>query len=79
VLTPLFLFSGVFFPVEGLPSSVRWIAWLSPLYHGVQIVRGLTVGVVGPPRYLVHVAYLSLLLAAGFVAACVTFRRKLYS
>jgi lipooligosaccharide transport system permease protein len=79
VITPLYLFSGVFYPVDALPAAVRWIAWLSPLYHGVQLVRGLTIGAIGSPQYPLHVAYLMAFVAAGFLAACHTFRRKLYA
>ena len=34
-ITPLFLFSGTFFPIESLPGFVQPLAWLTPLYHGV--------------------------------------------
>ena len=77
VITPLFMFSGVFFPIDRLPSAVRWIAQASPLYHGVQLVRGLTLGQLDPPVALMHLTYLVVLLVAGFVAARYTFRLKL--
>jgi lipooligosaccharide transport system permease protein len=35
IVTPLFIFSGTFFPIEGLPEVIRPLAWLTPLYHGV--------------------------------------------
>ena len=35
-ITPLFLFSGTFFPIESLPSFLQPVAWLSPLWHGVD-------------------------------------------
>ena len=34
-ITPLFLFSGTFFPVEQLPTLLQAVAWLTPLWHGV--------------------------------------------
>src|SRR6476661_7758788 len=34
-ITPLFLFSGTFFPVSSLPAALQVLAWLTPLYHGV--------------------------------------------
>ena len=37
VITPLFLFSGTFFPIEQLPPLLQPIAWLSPLFHGVAL------------------------------------------
>lgn len=44
VVTPLFLFSGIFFPVESFPAPVPQIAWLTPLYHAVNVCRGLASG-----------------------------------
>lgn len=40
-LTPLFLFSGIFFPLSELPALVQAIAWFTPLYHGVELSRGI--------------------------------------
>ena len=77
IITPLFMFSGVFFPIDHLPSPVQWIAKASPLYHGVQLVRGLTLGELDPADAPVHLTYLIVLLMAGFIAARCTFRRKL--
>ncbi|ACY16625.1 ABC transporter permease [Haliangium ochraceum] len=42
-LTPLFLFSGIFFPVERFPAGES-IAWFTPLYHAVRLCRGLMQG-----------------------------------
>ena len=78
IITPLFMFSGVFFPIDRLPSAVRWIAQASPLYHGVQLVRGLTLGQLDPPVALMHLTYLMVLLVAGVVAARYTFHLKLH-
>ena len=44
VVTPLFLFSGIFFPVEDFPSPVPQIAWFTPLYHAVNVCRALATG-----------------------------------
>jgi len=40
-LTPLFLFSGIFFPMSELPATIQIIAWFTPLYHGVELSRGI--------------------------------------
>jgi lipooligosaccharide transport system permease protein len=45
-MTPLFLFSGIFFPVESMPKAVAGIAWFTPLYHVVSICRDLAAGKV---------------------------------
>jgi lipooligosaccharide transport system permease protein len=44
VVTPLFLFSGIFFPVENFPAPVPQIAWFTPLYHAVNVCRALATG-----------------------------------
>lgn len=47
IMTPLFLLSGVFFPLTDMPALVQKIAWVSPLYHVVNVTRGLASGMVG--------------------------------
>ena len=42
---PMTLFAGVFFPVESLPLVLRWLAYASPLWHGVELCRAATLGV----------------------------------
>lgn len=76
-LTPLFLFSGTFFPIEQLPEAIRPIAWLTPLWHGVDLTRSLTLGEVDPLLAAVHVAVLGAYIAAGTAVAAMTFRRAL--
>jgi len=71
VILPMFLFSGTFFPLETLPEAARILVQLTPLYHGVDLLRQLTVGVVGP-QTLVHVAYLVLM---GLVGLAIVSRR----
>ena len=46
IITPMFLFSGVFFPVESLPAGAAFLPWLTPLYHAVEIIRPMTLGLV---------------------------------
>lgn len=43
-MTPLFLFSGIFFPLDSLPSIVADLACISPLYHLVNVCRALSAG-----------------------------------
>ena len=78
VITPLFLFSGVFVPVGRLPEPLARAAWFTPLFHGVELVRGLALGAV-PAAWPIHIAFLMALVAAGMAIARHTFRRKLYS
>ena len=71
VILPLFLFSGTFYPVMTYPEPIRLLIELTPLYHGVDLVRGLTTGALGPGM-LVHVAYLTVM---GLVGLAITSRR----
>ena len=64
VILPMFLFSGTFFPLDAVPDGVRLLIQLTPLYHGVDLLRTLSVGVVGPDT-LVHVLYLGGMGALG--------------
>jgi len=66
VILPMCLFSGTFFPLETLPDAARILVQLTPLYHGVDLLRQLAVGVVGP-QTLVHVAYLTVMGVLGLV------------
>jgi lipooligosaccharide transport system permease protein len=66
-ITPLFLFSGTFFPLSSLPSVLQGLAWLTPLFHGVALTRGLSLGTIvnDPLAAIVHVVYLVTLTAIG--------------
>ena len=66
VLVPLFLFSGAFFPVSNLPVGLEQLAMLTPLWHGVDLTRMLTLGSVDPTMLLLHVAYLGALVVVGW-------------
>jgi lipooligosaccharide transport system permease protein len=71
VTLPLFLFSATFFPLTTYPEPIRAVVQLSPLYHGVELLRTLSVGVVGPAM-LVHVAYLTVM---GLIGLTIVSRR----
>jgi lipooligosaccharide transport system permease protein len=62
---PMFLFSGVFFPVRQLPDGIEWLAYATPLWHGVELSRDLALGSVPLGPAAGHVAYLVLWAVAG--------------
>jgi lipooligosaccharide transport system permease protein len=74
---PMSLFSGVFFPVESLPVLLRWVAWVLPLSHGVELSRDATLGRAPGWAGLWHVVYLLAWCAAGWWIAHRRFRRRL--
>jgi lipooligosaccharide transport system permease protein len=78
-ITPLFLFSGTFFPLSNLPEAIRPIAWLSPLWHGVELSRGLALGTIGanPGLAIAHVAILVAIVTVGSVWAFRTVEARL--
>lgn len=68
IVVPLFLFSGTFFPLDSLPVAVRWIGWISPVWHGTELGRVFTYGMEeNPVLTVVHVAYLLAAAAAGWI------------
>lgn len=77
VVMPMTLFAGTFFPIEQIPLALRWLAWISPLWHGNQLARGVTLGGVPPLAMLGHFAFLSALLASGALVARRYFYRRL--
>ena len=76
-IMPLFLFSGTFFPVSRLPQGIREVAYVTPLWHGVDLMRHLTLGTATLWPSLGHVAYLALWVVAGLFLARRTFTRRL--
>jgi lipooligosaccharide transport system permease protein len=76
-IVPMFLFSGTFFPIEQLPGWLQPVAYLTPLWHGVELCRSVAVDVATRLPVVVHIAYLSLWIGAGWLVAIGTFRKKL--
>ncbi|HEY6058251.1 MAG TPA: ABC transporter permease, partial [Candidatus Limnocylindrales bacterium] len=68
VTLPLFLFSATFYPISAYPEALRIVVGLTPLYRGVDLLRSLTTGVVGP-GLLVDVAYLGVMGLIGLAIA----------
>ena len=71
VVLPMFLFSGTFFPIDRYPDALRLVIQLTPLYRGVDLLRSLSLGLVGP-SILIDIVYLALM---GFAGLAVVSRR----
>ncbi len=79
VLIPLFLFSGTFFPVTQLPAWIRPVAYLTPLWHGVALCRGISLGTLTAGGASCTSATWRALAVAGLVAGQRTYRRRLHA
>ncbi|MGW5702062.1 ABC transporter permease [Amycolatopsis japonica] len=77
ILIPMTLFSGTFFPISELPAPLMWIAWISPLWHGNEAARAVSLGTVGPLATLGHLAFLVVLAGVGWALAHKYFYRRL--
>lgn len=78
IVMPLFLFSGTFFPITRLPIGLQYLATVTPLYHGVELTRGIALQTLTWSAGLVHAGFLAALCAAGCAVAVWTFSRRLY-
>lgn len=77
LIVPMFLFSGTFFPISQLPLGFELIAYVTPIWHGVELCRMLTLGTVEPWAALGHTAYLLAWTLVGFELARRSYRRRL--
>ena len=68
-MIPLFLVSGAFFPIANLSPFLEAVAKVTPLWHGVDLTRMLTLGRVDGSMVLVHLVYLTVLALGGWFAA----------
>jgi lipooligosaccharide transport system permease protein len=63
-LLPIFLFSGSFYPLTVFPDWAQLIIKLLPLWHAIELVRNLTLGIVG--LHLVgHICYFLAMVISG--------------
>jgi lipooligosaccharide transport system permease protein len=76
-MIPLFLFSGAFFPITNLSPAMEWLARVTPLWHGVDLSRMLVLGNVDLSTALVHLGYLSVLAALGWVLTVRALHKRL--
>ncbi|MEU4802716.1 ABC transporter permease [Actinosynnema sp. NPDC023587] len=77
VLIPMTLFTGAFFPISQLPGWLHPLAWVTPVWHGIELARGVSFGSLDPLPALGHIAYLAAVAAVGVVLARRYFHRRL--
>jgi lipooligosaccharide transport system permease protein len=66
VLMPMFLFSATFFPLSVYPEPVQWLVQALPLWHGVELMRQLSVGEFSPFT-AVHLVYFLMMIVLGLL------------
>jgi len=66
VMLPMFLFSATFYPLSVYPEPIQWVVQALPLWHGVELIRGLTTGALSL-ALLGHVLYYVVMIAIGLV------------
>jgi lipooligosaccharide transport system permease protein len=76
IINPLFLLSGVFFPLDTFPRVLQDISWFTPLRPSVEIVRGLFKGVM-PEHIWLCIGSIAVYILVFFALTLVTMRRRL--
>ena len=64
IMLPMFLFSATFFPITQYPEPIQFVVQVFPLWHGVELIRGLTTGSLSL-ALLWHVLYYVVMIAVG--------------
>ncbi len=75
-ITPMFLFSGIFFPLSGLPIWAQKISWFFPLTHVVSLVRAAVLG-RSPENWIIDVIWIAMCTALFFTLSVNRIKRRL--
>ena len=76
-LFPAIMFSGLMFPLENMPGSIRWMADLDPLSHYLGLLRNILLK-GGDSNYVwVHVGILAVMALVSVVASFKRFHTTL--
>ena len=73
VLLPMFLLSATLFPITVYPEPLQWVIMALPLWHGVELMRQLSVGYFDGMT-VVHVGYFLVMSLIGITAASLRLR-----
>lgn len=75
---PSYLFSGTFFPISQLPDALETVAKVTPLWHGVDLCRSLSLGTATLLGSIGHAAYLVAFVVLSLAIGARTFERRLH-
>lgn len=74
VMLPMFLLSATFFPITVYPEPLQWVIQAFPLYHGVELLRQLTTGLIAPGIWW-HLGYFVVMVAIALPITTMRLRR----
>lgn len=78
VITPMFLFSGTYYPLNTVPLWLQPLGWISPLWHATELGRWASYGhSISGTMLLIHTLYFVAVLSVGFAMAHRQFARRL--
>ncbi|MFH5880338.1 ABC transporter permease [Arthrobacter sp. NA-172] len=64
IMLPMFLFSATFYPLSVYPQDIQWLIQAMPLWHGVELLRQISIGSFSPAT-AVHIGYYLVMVALG--------------
>ncbi len=74
---PMIMFSGLIFPVENMPASIRWIAWFDPVTHYMGLLRNIMLKGGETNYVLTRIGYLAAMAVVSVIASFRRFRTTL--
>ena len=78
IITPMFMFSGTFYPITSMPIYLQWIGWISPQWHATNLGRALSYGSpVETWLIVIHWSLMLVLAVIGITWANRVFERRL--
>jgi ABC-2 type transport system permease protein len=69
---PSIMFSGMMFPIENMPSQIKWMAYLDPLYHYLGLLRNIMLKGGGFDYVVFHIGVLAVM---AVIITLISFRR----
>jgi lipooligosaccharide transport system permease protein len=74
IMLPMFLFSATFYPLSVYPQAIQWFIQAMPLWHGVELLRQISVGTFTAATPL-HIGYYLVMTAVGMLLTTVRLRQ----
>jgi lipooligosaccharide transport system permease protein len=74
MMLPMFLFSATFYPLSVYPQYIQWLIQAMPLWHGVELLRQISVGTFTAATPL-HIGYYLVMTAAGMLLTTMRLRQ----